>query len=314
LTHSEPVDTADPKDLLTDPPPTGPALAPASAGPAREAVTRLRLVHRFLNLHFSSAVAAASRFAGGEGTDADVTGWWRCEGAVPPFAVDTLTRPARGACFRAGLPPGLVEDVLGQCDVAGEWLSNGFDPRDVQGANAGLGRVREALILLIRLWSYLEPGGAGPGDGGMETPNLIDGTQPVPPNVVARAGSAVADSIDGAGPTEPDPSGSAAGSDGKSPSADPQPATDGAAAGRAEIEDTPPRWDELGEAKQSILIVLSRASKRLKGQAVAQKAGYKPGTLRHHYGDLKRWNYIDRSNDGYGITQTGAALVSSHAV
>jgi AcrR family transcriptional regulator len=47
----------------------------------------------------------------------------------------------------------------------------------------------------------------------------------------------------------------------------------------------------------------------MQGQGVAKKAGYAYGTLRHHFGDLQRWNFIDNTKDGYAITTTGSELV-----
>lgn len=103
-----------------------------------------------------------------------------------------------------------------------------------------------------------------------------------------------------------------------------QPATDSGApteaAGRATSgQSTPPGesapgWTKLGDAKQAILTVLSKSTKRMQGKAIAEKAGYTDGTLRHHYGDLQMWDYIDKTKDGYAITPTGTALVPNERV
>jgi hypothetical protein len=74
-------------------------------------------------------------------------------------------------------------------------------------------------------------------------------------------------------------------------------------------DETPPSWSDLGDAKRAILTVLGKATERLDGQALAKKAGYKYGSLRHHVGDLQRYRYIDRTKDGYAITPSGSALV-----
>lgn len=68
-------------------------------------------------------------------------------------------------------------------------------------------------------------------------------------------------------------------------------------------------WQSMGEAKRTVLTVLRTADRRMDGKAVAEKAGYKHGTLRHHFGDLQRWGYVDRATDGYGITPAGVAIV-----
>lgn len=73
--------------------------------------------------------------------------------------------------------------------------------------------------------------------------------------------------------------------------------------------DASPKWTALGEAKRTILTVLKSSTDRLHGPAIAVKAGYKDGTLRHHYSDLQRLRYIDNTKDGYGITKAGADLV-----
>ncbi len=73
-------------------------------------------------------------------------------------------------------------------------------------------------------------------------------------------------------------------------------------------------WEDLGAAKSAVPIALSRATARLPWPGVAKKAGYKPGTLRHHFGELQEWNYIDRTKDGYAITPTGATLVARESV
>ena len=70
-----------------------------------------------------------------------------------------------------------------------------------------------------------------------------------------------------------------------------------------------PAWTDLGEAKRAILTVLNRSTERLQGGDIAGKAGYAVGTLRHHFGPLQSYKYIDKTHDGYAITSTGAALV-----
>jgi len=75
-----------------------------------------------------------------------------------------------------------------------------------------------------------------------------------------------------------------------------------------------PGWADLGDAKRSVLIVLSKANERMPGEAIAKKAGYSYGTLRHHFPELQTWNYIDKTMDGYAITPTGAALVPCESV
>jgi hypothetical protein len=71
----------------------------------------------------------------------------------------------------------------------------------------------------------------------------------------------------------------------------------------------PPRWDELKDAKRAILTVLARNADPMQNAEVATKAGYKPGTLRHHYGALQCWRFIASTKDGYRITPTGRALI-----
>ncbi len=70
-----------------------------------------------------------------------------------------------------------------------------------------------------------------------------------------------------------------------------------------------PGWTDLGDAKRAILTVLNKSTERLQSEGIAKKAGYTSGTLRHHFGELQSWNYIDRTKDGYAITSTGTALV-----
>lgn len=70
----------------------------------------------------------------------------------------------------------------------------------------------------------------------------------------------------------------------------------------------------MGDAKRAILTVLGRAKERLDGKGIATKAGYKYGTLRHHFGELQDWKYIDKTKDGYAITPTGATLVRCESV
>jgi hypothetical protein len=65
--------------------------------------------------------------------------------------------------------------------------------------------------------------------------------------------------------------------DPKRPSQDRQPAR------------SPPGWADLGDAKRTILTVLNGARERLQGQGIATKAGYKYGSLRHHFGKLQTW-------------------------
>lgn len=79
-------------------------------------------------------------------------------------------------------------------------------------------------------------------------------------------------------------------------------------------EEEPPCWANLGEAKQVILKVLSKSTERLQGKGIAKAAGYTPGTLRHHFGKLQRWNYIDRTKLGYMITPVGTELMSCESV
>src|SRR5262249_16813825 len=73
-------------------------------------------------------------------------------------------------------------------------------------------------------------------------------------------------------------------------------------------------WTGLGDAKRAILTVLNRSTERMQGEGIAKKAGYKYGSLRHHFGELQTWNYIDKAKDGYAITPTGAALVPCESV
>lgn len=73
--------------------------------------------------------------------------------------------------------------------------------------------------------------------------------------------------------------------------------------------EAPPSWTDLGDAKRAILKVLNKSTERLQGAGIANKAGYTPGTLRHHFGELQTWNYIDKTKDGYAITPAGAAIV-----
>jgi predicted transcriptional regulator len=70
----------------------------------------------------------------------------------------------------------------------------------------------------------------------------------------------------------------------------------------------------LGEAKRTILTVLIKSNERVQGRGIATKAGYKYGSLRHHFGELQTWGFIDRTKDGYAITPTGAALVQCERV
>lgn len=76
-------------------------------------------------------------------------------------------------------------------------------------------------------------------------------------------------------------------------------------------ENAPPTWDGLGEAKRAILKVLSRPTVAMKSPAIAIKAGYKDGTLRHHYTALKDSKLIITTKDGYKITPPGRALIPS---
>jgi hypothetical protein len=76
-----------------------------------------------------------------------------------------------------------------------------------------------------------------------------------------------------------------------------------------QTDHNPPEWTEMKPSMQAILTALNSASARLNGSAVAKKAGYKNGTLRHHYGDLRHWGFIDKTKDGYAITPAGRALV-----
>jgi hypothetical protein len=79
-------------------------------------------------------------------------------------------------------------------------------------------------------------------------------------------------------------------------------------------DEGPPGWDGLGDARRAILTVLAEAPGRRGGRAVATKAGYKYGSLRHHFGPLQTWGYIDRTKDGYSITPGGRALVPRKGV
>jgi hypothetical protein len=84
--------------------------------------------------------------------------------------------------------------------------------------------------------------------------------------------------------------------------------------GDKSITDSVPTWDSLGDAKRAILQVLSDARSALQNSAVAQKAGYKAGTLRHHYGELQQWALIESTKDGYKITAAGRALLPAEKV
>ncbi|MBA4063629.1 MAG: hypothetical protein C0501_07935 [Isosphaera sp.] len=75
-----------------------------------------------------------------------------------------------------------------------------------------------------------------------------------------------------------------------------------------------PGWAELGDAKRAILTALGQYAERRDGKAIAAKAGYTYGSIRHHFGDLQRWNYVDRDSDGYALTPAGAALVPRESV
>jgi hypothetical protein len=75
------------------------------------------------------------------------------------------------------------------------------------------------------------------------------------------------------------------------------------------LEQTPPIWKDLGNPKQAILQVLNTAADALQNSEVATKAGYKPGTLRHHYGELKKWGLIELTKDGYKITSAGREIL-----
>lgn len=77
---------------------------------------------------------------------------------------------------------------------------------------------------------------------------------------------------------------------------------------------SPPGWAELGDAKRAILMVLNKSIEGMQGMGIAKEAGYKYGTLRHHFGELQTWKYIDKSKDGYTITPSGAALVPCERV
>ncbi|QJX00248.1 hypothetical protein [Frigoriglobus tundricola] len=90
---------------------------------------------------------------------------------------------------------------------------------------------------------------------------------------------------------------------------DPQATAEPTNGERADDATDSPTWNELGEAKKTILTVLARAADPMQNPAVAQKAGYKPGTLRHHYGGLKDWRFVELTKDGYRITPAGRALI-----
>lgn len=132
-------------------------------------------------------------------------------------------------------------------------------------------REQEAMRIAMRLMPYVIFGPEGPFARAKDTPT-------------SRAA--------GAGDTASQTTGSPGGEGG------PPPSVDG-----------PKDWAGMGEAKRAILTVLRRTAGRLDGKEVAKDAGYTHGTLRHHFGELQRWNYIDRANDGYAITPTGAGLV-----
>lgn len=76
-------------------------------------------------------------------------------------------------------------------------------------------------------------------------------------------------------------------------------------------DDTPLQWHQMQESMQAVLTVLSEATERLNGAEVAEKTGYKETTLRHHFGSLQRWEYIDhsRKKGGYQITSKGKCIV-----
>jgi len=79
-------------------------------------------------------------------------------------------------------------------------------------------------------------------------------------------------------------------------------------------DERPPGWAALGDARRAILTVLAKETVRRDGLWVAGKAGYKHGTLRHHFRPLQDCNYIDRTKDGYAITPGGRALIPPKAV
>jgi hypothetical protein len=93
----------------------------------------------------------------------------------------------------------------------------------------------------------------------------------------------------------------------------PSPIGAGQGEGGTPAADPAPTWDELNEAKRTILIALHEAAQkgagRLRGEAVAEKAGYKYGSARRHFGDLQRCGLIDKKKDGYAITSEGMAIV-----
>lgn len=74
-------------------------------------------------------------------------------------------------------------------------------------------------------------------------------------------------------------------------------------------EESRGNWQTMGEAKRTVLTVLKRAGERMHGPAIAERAGSTHGTLRHHFGDLQRWGYVDRGKDGYAITPAGVAVM-----
>jgi biotin operon repressor len=78
--------------------------------------------------------------------------------------------------------------------------------------------------------------------------------------------------------------------------------------------EAPKDWATMGVSKQAILIVLNRATERMNGPALAGKTGYSAGSLRHHYGALQRWGYIDWAKGGYAITPAGSAVMPCEPV
>jgi len=99
-----------------------------------------------------------------------------------------------------------------------------------------------------------------------------------------------------------------------SPAAPTVTSSGGPEGGTQPTADAPPSWIDLGCAKQAILTVLNTSTDRMQGMGIAKKAGYKPGTLRHHYQKLQDWNYIEKTNDGYAITTVGGTLVPCKSV
>lgn len=78
----------------------------------------------------------------------------------------------------------------------------------------------------------------------------------------------------------------------------------------AEGQNDPPKdWAGMSDSMRAVLTVLRTAADRLDGPAIASASGYKYGSLRHHFGPLQSWGYIDKKSDGYKITIEGIAIM-----